>query len=229
VNATPWLEPFPDPRTANPWGPLAIGGDLSPERLLLAYTPGIFPWYSEAEPIQWWSPDPRAIFELTGLRVSRRLRRTIRSGRFRVTADLAFERVMRGCAEARPEGTWITGDMLAAYARLHALDLAHSVEVWSGDALVGGVYGVSIRGFFAGESMFHRARDASKVALYWLLERLRARGFALFDTQVLSPHTERLGAIDIRRSAYLARLESALALEASFGPPGTLAEGRLEP
>lgn len=210
------LEPFPDPRHARPWGPLAIGGDLSPERLILAYRSGIFPWFSEGEPIQWWSPDPRAIFELDGLYVSRRLARIVRSGRFEVTRDRAFDDVMRGCADRPGAGTWITRSMLRAYTRMHELGHAHSIEVWQGGALVGGIYGVGFGGFFAGESMFHRESEASKVAMVALFEHLRARGYALFDTQVLSPHTEHMGAYEIPRSAYLERLRAALALPVRF-------------
>src|SRR5262245_36203274 len=164
------------PELADDLGLVAIGGDLRPERLLHAYRSGIFPWYDEDGPICWWSPDPRAIFELDGLHISRRLRRSIRSGRFQITINRDFAGVIRGCAEGRDDGTWITTDMIAAYERLHQLGHAHSLEVWHGDQLAGGVYGVAIGGFFAGESMFHRARDASKVALAHLVERLRQRG-----------------------------------------------------
>src|SRR5437868_6152540 len=161
---------------------VAIGGDLRPERLLYGYRHGIFPWYDEGDPILWWSPDPRAIFELDGLHVSRRLRRTIRSGRFTVTFNRDFAGVIGGCAD-RAEGTWITADMRAAYERLHGLGHAHSVEVWQDGALAGGLYGVAVGGLFAGESMFTRRSDASKVALVFLAERLRQRGFQLFDIQ----------------------------------------------
>ena len=211
------LEPFPNPRIAPRWGPLALGGDLGPDRLLLAYSSGIFPWFSENEPIQWWSPDPRAILEPDGLYVSRRLRRTIRSGGLEVTRDRAFEEVMRGCAVRPAEGTWITPSMLRAYKKLHALGIAHSLEVWRSGVLVGGVYGIAIGGLFAGESMFYKERDASKVALYWLVCHLRAQGYTLIDTQVLSPHTARMGAIEIAREEYLDRLEEALKLSPSFG------------
>src|SRR6516164_2043491 len=170
------------PVMANDQGLVAVGGDLQPERLLLAYRRGIFPWYDQADPICWWSPDPRAIFELEGLHVSRRLRRTIRSGRFEVTINRDFAAVMHGCAQRR-EGTWITRDMIAAYTMLHGLGHAHSIEVWAGDVLAGGLYGVALGGLFAGESMFTRSRDASKVALVHLVERLRTRGFQLFDIQ----------------------------------------------
>src|SRR5216684_8906341 len=195
---------------ADETGLVAVGGDLRPERLLQAYCSGVFPWYDEGEPICWWSPDPRAIFELPGLHVSRRLARTLRSGRFQVTINQDFAGVIRGCADRGVEGTWITGDMLRAYETLHRLGYAHSVEVWQQAELAGGLYGVAIGGFFAGESMFSRRRDASKVALVYLVERLRQRAFQLFDIQMLTEHTARLGAIEIPRFAYLARLRRAL-------------------
>jgi len=204
------------PELADDLGLVAIGGDLRPERLLHAYRSGIFPWYDEDGPICWWSPDPRAIFELDGLHISRRLRRTVRSGRFQTTINRDFAGVIRGCAEGRDDGTWITTDMIAAYERLHQLGHAHSLEVWHGDQLAGGIYGVAIGGFFAGESMFHRVRDASKVALAHLVGRLRQCGFQLFDIQFLTDHTARLGAIEIPRAEYLRRLERALACAVSF-------------
>jgi leucyl/phenylalanyl-tRNA--protein transferase len=201
---------------ADPSGLVAVGGDLHPERLLQAYRCGIFPWYDENEPICWWSPDPRAIFELDGLHIARRLRRTLRSGRFAHTVDRDFAGVIRGCAEGRTDGTWITPEMIRAYEDLHARGYAHSVEVWQDGELAGGVYGVAMGGFFAGESMFTRRRDASKVALVHLTERLRQRRFQLFDIQFRTEHTARLGAIEIPRSEYLARLRSALSVPATF-------------
>ena len=199
---------------ADEYGLVAVGGDLRPQTLLRAYRGGIFPWYGEGEPILWWSPDPRAIFELDRFYISSRLERTIRSGKFRLTINQAFRDVMLGCADR--EQTWITRDMLDAYTRLHELGHAHSIEAWLGDELAGGVYGVALGGFFAGESMFHRVRDASKVALAYLLEYLRIRGFLLFDTQVLTEHTARLGAIEIPRGEYLRRLQKALEVPATF-------------
>jgi leucyl/phenylalanyl-tRNA--protein transferase len=203
------------PELADDTGLVAIGGDLRPERLLEAYCRGIFPWYDDDLPICWWSPDPRAIFALDGLHVSRRLRRTIRSGRFQVTVNRDFAGVIRGCAD-RDEGTWIVPEMIRAYETLHRLGHAHSVEVWHEDALAGGVYGVALGGLFAGESMFHRERDASKVALAYLVERLRQRGFQLFDIQFVTEHTARLGAVEIPRAEYLARLRKALSCRVSF-------------
>jgi leucyl/phenylalanyl-tRNA--protein transferase len=207
---------FLEPELADAEGLVGIGGDLSPERLLAAYRRGIFPFYDESTPILWWSPDPRAIFELDGLHVSRRLARTIRSGRFRVTVNQAFADVMRGCADRPAEGTWITAEMIDAYVALHRRGHAHSVEVWHGDTLAGGVYGLAIGGLFAGESMFTRVTDASKVALAHLFERLRARSFQLVDVQFINDHTASLGATEISRSEYLARLRRALRVRTSF-------------
>ncbi len=207
---------FLDPERADADGLVAIGGDLSPSLLLDAYRRGIFPWFDEESPILWWSPDPRAIFELDGMHVSRRLARTVRSGKFTATVDHAFTEVMRGCAHRPGDGVWITRDMIDAYTRLHEKGHAHSVEVWHDGQLAGGVYGVSVGGLFAGESMFTRVRDASKVALVHLMERLRQRGFQLFDVQFLNEHTARLGAIEIPRREYLARLRKAVACEVSF-------------
>jgi leucyl/phenylalanyl-tRNA---protein transferase len=201
-------------------GLVAVGGDLRPERLLAAYRQGIFPWYNDGDPICWWSPDPRAIFELDGLHVSRRLARTLRSGRFTVTFDRAFNEVLRGCADRPGEGTWITADMSAAYQEMHRLGHAHSVEVWDGEVLAGGLYGVAVGGLFAGESMFTRVRDASKVALVFLVRHLRERGFRLFDIQLLTEHTARLGAVEIPRTEYLRRLAEALRCELAFGSSG---------
>src|SRR5947209_4699413 len=192
-------------------GLVVVGGDLRPRHLLEAYGAGVFPWYEEGGPVCWWSPDPRAIFELSDFRVSRRLGRTIRSNKFRSSVNQDFAGVIRGCAD-RPEGTWITSDMIRAYETLHRQRVAHSIEVWHQDSLAGGVYGVAIGGFFAGESMFTRVRDASKVALAYLVARLKERGFRLFDIQMLTEHTARLGATEISRASYLARLAEALAV-----------------
>lgn len=212
---------FPDPRNALNIGSLngfvALGGDLSVPRLLLAYRSGIFPW--SVDPVTWWSPDPRGILELDRFHVSRSLARTLRKGAFRVTMDQAFREVIERCAEPGPGRTssWITPEFVAAYVRLHEAGHAHSVECWKGGELVGGVYGVHIGGFFAGESMFHRANDASKAALCRLVEHLRARGFALFDIQMVTPHTQQLGATQISRGEYLVRLADAVALPRTFG------------
>jgi len=207
--------PFFHPELADDSGLVAVGGDLDPRRLLQAYRAGVFPWYDESIPICWWSPDPRAIFEMDQFHCPRRLQRTMRAGHFRVTVNRAFADVMAGCA-TRAEGTWITRAMLHAYGELHKLGHAHSVEVWKGEELAGGLYGVTIGGLFAGESMFSRIRDASKVALAATVERLRERGFELFDTQVANDHTRSLGATEIPRAVYLARLRRALRVKSSF-------------
>jgi leucyl/phenylalanyl-tRNA--protein transferase len=199
---------------ADEHGLVAVGGDLRPETLLRAYRNGIFPWYNEGDPILWWSPDPRAIFEFNHFYMSRRLERTIRTGKFHLTINQAFADVMRGCAER--ESTWITADMFEAYQRMHRLGYAHSIETWYDGKLAGGIYGIALGGFFSGESMFFRVRDASKVALAYLIEYLQVRGFALFDTQVATEHTARLGAIAIPRAEYLCRLQTALELQVTF-------------
>jgi leucyl/phenylalanyl-tRNA--protein transferase len=207
---------FPNLQSANREGLLALGGDLSVERLLLAYRSGIFPWTDE--PLTWWSPDPRAIFEIDAFRPPKRLESKLRSASFEVTFDRDFGSVIHACAApgAGRESTWISPRFIEAYMELHRQGHAHSVEVWREKRLVGGVYGVAIRGFFAGESMFHRVTDASKIALCRLMEHLRARKFELFDTQVLSPLTARLGAVEIRRRDYLERLASALRSRVEF-------------
>jgi len=203
------------PEAADEHGLVAIGGDLRPETLLDAYRHGVFPWFDEMTPICWWSPDPRTVLPLDGLHVSRRLARTLRSGRFTVSVNRDFAGVIRGCTE-REEGTWITSEMVTAYERLHALGHAHSVEVWQDGELAGGLYGVAVGGLFAGESMFHRRTDASKVALAALVGRLRERGFVLFDVQMTTPHLLRMGAVEIPRAEYLERLREAIVLEVTF-------------
>lgn len=213
---------FPDPRTAPADGPLAFGGDLEPVTLLDAYRQGIFPWPTTDGTVYWWSPDPRAVVPLDGLHVSRSLRRTLRSGRFSLTRDAAFADVVRACADRPGQGTWITPPMVEAYTRLHARGHAHSVEVWDGGGwLVGGVYGVTLGAAFMGESMFHRATDASKVALVHLVAHLREQGFCLFDAQLPTPHLASLGAQAVARGTYLARLEDALTRCAAFRPTPT--------
>lgn len=197
-----------------------MGVDFSPGTLLAAYRVGIFPWPQSRSLVPWCSPDPRAIFPLDPAvppHWSRSLRRTLRIHPYRVTVDTAFEQTMRACGDTRPEGTWITPEMVEGYGALHRLGWAHSVEVWEGDELVGGIYGVAIGGLFAGESMFHRRTDASKIAFATLVDRLRAGGFVLFDVQVMNEHLESLGCIEIRRGAYLDRVEKALAITARLG------------
>ena len=202
---------FPPPERAleEPNGLLAIGGDLRPERLLSAYASGIFPWFNDDHgPILWWSPDPRAVFVPTQIRVSRSLRRRLSHDEFRVTLDTAFDAVVAGCAAPREphSGTWITESIREAYGRLHRLGFAHSAEAWRDDVLVGGLYGVSIGRMFFGESMFARATDASKVALVRLATQLAHWKFELIDCQVMNPHLRSLGAIEIPRDEFLARL-----------------------
>lgn len=208
----PMLDPdqpgiFPDPEIAlgDPNGLLAFGGDLSSARLLAAYRQGIFPWFSEGEPILWWSPDPRCVFETKDLIINRSLRRQLAGKNWRVTVDHAFADVVRGCAAPRGDGsgTWILPAMIDAYIGLHALGHAHSVEVWDGEKLVGGVYGIAIGKLFCGESMFSRESGGSKLALVELATLLRARGFPLIDAQVANLHTLGLGAREISRSHYL--------------------------
>jgi leucyl/phenylalanyl-tRNA--protein transferase len=208
--------PFLDPEFADADGLVGVGGDLNPRRLLEAYRRGIFPFFDETTPILWWSPDPRAVFELDGFHVSRSLARTLRQGRFTATVNQAFGQVIRGCAHRPGQGIWITPAMIDAYTALHQLGWAHSLEVWRDGELGGGVYGVAVGGLFAGESMFTRLRDGSKVALAHLIPRLRERGFRLFDVQYLNDHTASLGAVEIPRSAYLTRLRAALACDAAF-------------
>lgn len=209
---------FPDPRLADRDGLLAVGGDLSPERLLLAYRSGIFPW--TYDPITWWSPEPRAVFDIATFHVSRRLERLIRQGVFTVTFDRAFREVMEACAEPRSSGeeTWISPEFIEAYTNLHRLGHAHSVETWLNGRLVGGVYGVAVGGLFAGESMFHRVDNASRVALTALMRHLHRRGFRLFDSQVMTPATERMGVMQISRNEYLQRLTELVDLPVSFTP-----------
>ena len=206
---------MPDPRTALPNGLLACGGDLEPGTVLAAYRAGIFPWPDLDERLLWWSPEPRAILPLDRFHASRSLRRTRRRGAFRVTFDRAYASVMEGCAD-RPEGTWITSAIMAAYVSLHGLGWAHSVEVWADERLVGGVYGVAIGGFFAAESMFHREPDASKVALAELVDHLRRADFRLLDVQLLTTHLASLGAVLIARDEYLRLLSQAIALGPRF-------------
>ena len=207
---------FPDARAADAEGLVAIGGDFSASRLRLAYRSGIFPW--TVNPLTWWSPDPRAIFELEKFHVPKSLGKFLRKQPFAITRDRAFRRVMQACAEpaAGREETWVTPEFIEAYTRLHEQGEAHSVECWRGDELVGGIYGVSFGGFFAGESMFHRATNASKVALCHLVGHLRAQGFALLDIQMLTPATRQLGAVEIPRDEYLKRLKSAVEMNCDF-------------
>jgi leucyl/phenylalanyl-tRNA---protein transferase len=217
MSAIVWLgesdapDDFPPVERAlrEPDGLLAAGGDLSPERLLAAYRRGIFPWYSRGQPILWWSPDPRAILIPQELKVSRSLAKTLRNADFEPRFDTSFDAVMQACGERRlrPEGTWITRDMRDAYARLHQLGYAHSVEIWRRDELVGGLYGVALGHVFYGESMFSRERDASKVALKYLCDRLIDLDFALIDCQMATSHLQSLGAKLIARVEFTQLLD----------------------
>jgi len=202
---------FPDVNLAlrEPDGLLAVGGDLSTARLLAAYRQGIFPWYSEEQPILWWSPDPRSVLFPAALKVSRSLRKTLNQERFRVTLDQAFNAVIRACAEPRADssGTWITAEMARAYADLHAEGAAHSVECWQDNRLLGGLYGVAIGRVFFGESMFSRVSNASKVAFCQLVRQLQAWDFGLIDCQVYSGHLASLGAEEIPRRRFVEYLD----------------------
>ncbi len=201
---------FPEPGRSDSQGLVGYGGDFAPETVIAAYVRGIFPWpHPEAEML-WFSPDPRAVIPVGGLHVSRRLARTVRSGRFRVTLDAAFERVMEGCA-ARPEGTWITPRLVRGYVRLHQLGWAHSFETWLDGELAGGLYGVAVGSMFGAESMFHRATDASKVAMVAMMEHASRIGLTLIDIQVLTEHTASMGAVEIPREEYLRQLREAVA------------------
>ncbi len=208
---TPTRWAFPPASDADENGVVGVGADLEPGTLLAAYRVGLFPMpVARGHRLAWWSPDPRGIIPLDGLRVSRSLRRSCR--RFEIRIDTTFRDVIEACASAERDGGWITRDIIDAYSRLHELGWAHSVETWNEEGrLVGGLYGVSIGGFFAGESMFHRERDASKVALVGLVEHLRAIGASLLDVQWTTEHLQSLGALDVPRDHYLELLGAALA------------------
>lgn len=216
--------PFPDPARAlrEPDGLLAFGGDLEPARLLNAYASGIFPWYSEGQPLLWWSPDPRTVFRTGAVRLSSRFRRQLRGSGWVATADTAFDEVIEACATApRPgqDGTWITDDMLAAYRRLHRLGHAHSVEVRApGGALAGGIYGVAVGRMFFGESMVSLASGGSKAALGALALRLHEWGWPLVDAQVPNPHLDRLGALSMPRQRFLMEVRRLVAMPEPAGP-----------
>ncbi len=211
---------FPHPMNAEPSGLLAVGGDLSTERLLLAYRNGIFPWYSEGDPIMWFSPDPRLVLKLSDLYVSRKLRKVIRLETFDVRFDTSFAEVIALCSRAdrkAQEGTWITEEMMGAYIKLHQEGYAHSVETFYEGRLVGGLYGVSLGGAFFGESMFHTMSEASKVALYYLVDRLKNWDFDFIDSQVPNDHMRRMGGKEIDRETFLIMLVSTLNKETIRG------------
>ena len=221
IYALPDEHVFPDPALTDDSGILAVGGDLAPARLLLAYSLGIFPWYSEGQPILWHSPDPRFVLLPEELTVPRSLRQSIRNRGYRCRMDTAFSRVIGQCAEVpRPEqdGTWITSDMDDAYIALHELGFAHSVETYLDDQLVGGLYGVALGTAFFGESMFALKTDASKVAFVTLVEQLTTWGFDLIDSQVHTQHLERFGAREIPRKDYLHRLSRCMDEPSRRGP-----------
>ena len=205
--------PFPDVAFAlrDPDGLLAVGGNLSPERLLSAYRSAIFPWYTDGQPILWWAPDPRTVLFPEQLKVSRSLRKTLRRAPFQITLDRDFEAVIRGCAAPRPgaDGTWITPDMHSAYCRLHELGHAHSVEAWRQGELAGGLYGVAIGRAFFGESMFTRVTDAAKVAFVHLVRQLQAWDFPVIDCQMRTDHLLRFGAVEIPRRSFVDLLKGA--------------------
>jgi leucyl/phenylalanyl-tRNA--protein transferase len=208
--------PF-DPERADENGLVAVGGRLDPELVLTAYASGVFPWSSKPM-VTWWSPDPRAVFDLVSWKPHRTIMRTARRNNWRFSVDEKFGQVMRACAAPAPgrESTWITNDFLRCYEELHQRGYAHSIEVHEGDELVGGLYGVTLGGFFGGESMFHTRTDASKAATVFLIERLRATGFTLCDAQVPTEHLARMGAIEIPRAEYLRQLQAALAVTAQL-------------
>ncbi len=212
-----WLDKndiwFPDPSTAPGDFPLAAGGDLSPERLLFAYSLGIFPWYSEDEPILWWSPDPRMVLFPDDLKISRSLKKVLKNKGFTVKFDTNFEEVIKSCAYVpRPgqDGTWLNADMIDAYIELHKLGYAHSVETYLDGKLVGGLYGIALGGTFFGESMFHKVSDASKVAFVHLVRKLKELDFDMIDCQQSTPHMARFGAVEIPRKEFLERLSNSL-------------------
>jgi leucyl/phenylalanyl-tRNA---protein transferase len=212
---------FPPPQLAEDNGVLAVGGDLSEERLILAYSSGIFPWPHEGLPLLWHSPDPRTVLVPSEIHVGRSLEKSIRRGTYEIRFDTAFRQVMRGCSEKeRPnqDGTWITDEMIEGYVALHRRGLAHSIEAWRGDDLVGGLYGISLGGAFFGESMFAEAPDASKVAFATLVRQLDRWGFDFVDCQVHTEHLERFGAVEWSRTRFLAALKKALKKPTRVGP-----------
>jgi leucyl/phenylalanyl-tRNA---protein transferase len=211
---------FPDPEEADPDGLLAVGGDLSPQRLITAYAQGIFPWYAAGSPILWWSPDPRLVLVPDELHIPASLRRVLNSDRFRFSLDTAFGRVIRACAATpRPnqDGTWILPEMIAAYEALHTLGIAHSAEAWEDGELVGGVYGVALGGVFFGESMFYARPEASKALFVTLARWLGAQGCTLIDCQQTTPHLLRFGAREMPRKEFLHRVADSLCLKALAG------------
>lgn len=222
---------FPPPHFAGPEGLLAVGGDLSTERLLLAYRMGIFPWFSDDDPILWWSPDPRLVLYPSEIHVTRRLGRILRQAQFHVTSDTTFDRVIRLCARLRMEsgeGTWITDAMIRAYCGLFEAGYAHSVETWQNGVLVGGLYGVSLGGSFFGESMFSRVSNASKVALACLARFMQSHDFDMIDCQLPTSHLVSMGAREISRNLFLKQLKYSMSKNTWRGrwPVGHFGAGR---
>lgn len=209
-----YLLDFPDPESADEDGLVGVGGSLHVENLIKAYSMGIYPW--TADPVSWWSPDPRAIIEVGQLHVGRSLRRFIKRHIFEISFNRDFDSVIRQCSIDRPGGTWIEPSIRDAYIELHREGVAHSVEIWDKGELVGGLYGVAINGLFAGESMFSRKSNASKLALFALMDKLVQSGFKLFDIQMLTPVTEAMGGVEISRTEYLSRLRSAMEVSCRF-------------
>jgi leucyl/phenylalanyl-tRNA--protein transferase len=213
---------FPDPAEADPDGLLAVGGDLSPVRLIAAYASGIFPWYAENSPILWWSPDPRLVLEPSQLHVPRSLKRMLNANRHRFTLDTAFAQVICACARTpRPgqEGTWILPEIIEAYERLHSMGLAHSAEVWNGEQLVGGLYGVALGSVFFGESMFFVEPNASKAAFVLLVRWLADRGCTLIDCEQTTAHLLRFGGREMSRPEFLRRVREGVQHPALAGSP----------
>jgi leucyl/phenylalanyl-tRNA---protein transferase len=238
MNRLPMLDPelrdrFPDPRhaLADPNGLLAFGGDLAPERLLAAYARGIFPWFGEGEPILWWAPDPRCVFHTHSLRINRSLRRQLAGRSWRLSVDRAFEQVVRACAAPRADhgGSWLLPPMIDAYVQLHRLGHAHSVEVWEGARLVGGIYGVAIGRMFSGESMFSAESGGSKLALVALAQLLHGMDFPLLDAQVANAHTLSLGAVQMPRRQFVQEVQRLAALPCQPGSWADLDAALLQP
>lgn len=212
---SPYNHLFPDPHDASKEGLVAFGGDLHPDRVLRAYREGIFPWYSEGDPILWWSPDPRLLLYPNDIKISRSLKKSLK--KFRVTTDEAFSAVIRSCRMLRFGDTWILPELIEVFEELHERGFAHSVEVWRDKELVGGLYGLSMGAAFFGESMFHLVPDASKVALVRLCDIAKEFGFDFIDCQIPSEHLKRLGAVEVSRDRFLEELQIALAKKSHIG------------
>lgn len=205
---------FPDVNQAldDPNGLLALGGDLSPQRIINAYTHGVFPWYSDDQPLMWWSPNPRAIIPIENIKINRTLKKFLNKAPYRVSINMAFEQVIKYCADApfRKQGTWIVKEMIDAYCELHKLGVAHSIEVWDGEQLIGGLYGVAIKGHFSGESMFYIKPNASKVALITLANLMASQQLSFIDCQLTNPFLESMGCIEISRAEFISLKNGAI-------------------